>query len=246
MTTIQQLIERQIQRWNLEQERRLALLATTPSQGPLRPHWITISRERGAGGGEVASLLAERLGYHVFDKEILEAMARESDFRRATLETLDEKERSWVTVYLEGLLQGRALDRSDYVRHLMQVVLGIGQHGCAVILGRGASFVLTGEGVHVRLIAPVERRISRVAARTGLGPDEAGRLVLETDRERARFVRRYFDRDVAEPSQYDLVLNTAALGVEPSARLIEMALGEKLAARGPVSETRGGTEEHGA
>lgn len=246
MTSIQHIIERQLQRWNLEQARRREALEKLPQQPPARAPWITIARQAGAGGEEVAARLAEALGYEIFDRQIVEALVEHSDFRSATLEALDEKEQSWVTVYLEGLLRGRALHRTDYARHLMQTVISIAQHGRAIILGRGSALILDpAGGLNVRLVASPAVREEAMARDRGTTLEEARRVVREIDADRAHFVEKYFGADVSDSSHYDLVLNTGTLGVLPTVHLIQIALREKLAGRADSLKELG-KEEHGS
>ncbi len=233
MTTIQKVIERQIHRWNLEQQMRREATAAAETP-PLRP-WIAIAREMGARSHAVAEVLQRRLGYRIFDREILEAIALTSDFRRAALEGLDERLQSGIALYIDGLLHGRAVDRSDYLRHLLQVVVAIGHHGHAILIGRGAPFILNDrDGLKVRLVASRETRTAIVAADHGLSTSEALRVVRRVDAERIEFVRRFFGVDPRDPSRYDLSLNTGRMEVETAAEVCEVALRKKLASAANV------------
>jgi cytidylate kinase len=228
--TIQQVIDRQIRQWIYEQQQRRDAREKSPQKG-LRP-WVAVSREFGAGAEEAARIIARDLGYQIFEHEIIDFMARESDFRRGTLEALDEKVQSGISLYVESLLHGHALSRSDFRRHLLQVVLGIGTHGHAVIVGHGATHILEPSGgLRVRFVAPFETRVAKVAEQRNLEQHDARELVLRTDREHERAIRTDFDCDVHDPSNYDVTINTAAFGYEGAARLAEAALREKMAGR---------------
>jgi cytidylate kinase len=100
----------------------------------------------------------------------------------------------------------------------------IGQHGHAVIIGRGAQFILAPDRtLRVRVIAPLEQRASRVAENLAIDLGEARARVLQKDGERLAFARAHFNRDVRAPEQYDLLINTANVEVEQAAVLIEEA-----------------------
>ena len=235
MPSVERQINRQLERWNLERrlEREEASEAAQPE--PRRP-WIAISRQAGAGGGEVAKRLALDLGYRVFDREIVDAIATRSDFRSATLETLDERVRSGLELNVEGWLRGHALEESDYLRHLVEVVWSIGQHGHAVLLGRAAHLILGAEGgLRVRLGARLEDRCARLASIEHSSEQDARARVAHLDEERVRFTRRYFHREVDRIEDIDLAINTSALGITGTVRLIERALQEKMGF-GAVSE----------
>jgi cytidylate kinase len=219
MSRIHQIIERQLRSWEMERGRRQEAEVEEPAPPPPT---VTISREYGSGGRQVAALLADRLGYQLFDRDIVDVIAGNTDFRKATLESLDEGTLSTIHLWVESLLRGRYFDESDYHKHLLKVLLAIAGHGKAIILGRGANFVVEGGTVvKIRIVAPLDDRIRRVAEREGLAEDRARRRVLLMDEERAAFVRRHFGGDISDPAAYDAVLNGSALSPAVMADMIE-------------------------
>lgn len=229
---IHQIIDRQIRRWESEAQRRRESAEVYPSRPvSIRP-WITISRCFGSGGGEVAQRLSARLNYEIFDREIVDTLIRETAFRAAILESLDERDRSSLEIWIEGLLRGRLVDKEDYLRSLARVVGVIAMHGHAILVGRGANFILDSDrGIHVRIVAPLEQRVETIARIRSVSLDDARRLVQQVDEERAAFIRRHFHREIEDPLAYDLVVNSARLGVDTTVELIERGLREKLASR---------------
>jgi cytidylate kinase len=230
MISMEQIVNRQLERWSLEARARQEALEGGEDVTPeIVPPWVCISRQFGSGGGEIARRLAARLNYRLFDQELMDAIASEFDHRRASLELLDEKVQSSISLYIDGLLHGETMNKSEYLRHLMEVVLAIGHHGAAVILGRGANFILDPQdGVSVRIVAPFEHRIQAVAARFSLAETEAAERIEEVDRDRNGYVKTYFKREADDPTGYDLVINAAQITVETALRLIEHALREKV------------------
>jgi cytidylate kinase len=228
-TGIHQIIDRQLKRWDMEARARREAEEQRPGRPPAVRPWVTISRSFGSGGGEVARRLAETLGYEIFDREILEVLMHEGRFRAAILESLDERDRSSLDLWVEGLVRGRMVDKQEFHRRLTGVLGAIALHGHAIIIGRGANFVLDGSrGLHTRIVAPFTQRAETISRLRGIPYGEAEKLVRQTDEDRAGYIRSYFHRDIEDPLGYDLILNTAAIGVETAVGLIERALRQKL------------------
>ncbi len=233
MTTgIHQIIDRQIKRWELEALERGRGSGERPVRAvPLRP-WVTISRSIGSGGGEIARRLAAQLGYQIFDREIVDVICKEGHFRTAILESLDERGRSSFDLWIDGVLHGSLVDKGDYLRTLVTVLGAIAMHGHAIIIGRGANFLLDpARGLHVRTVGPRAMRIETMSRLRSLSYADAEKLVHETDAERAGFIQHHFHRDVDDPLGYDLTLNTASIGIESAVALIERALREKMSGK---------------
>ena len=228
MRSIEQIIESQLERWAVGRRAEAESTKQTPSKTPTTPStrpWIAISRDYGAGGTAIAERLAEQLGYELFDRRLLDVLAHESHYRKEFLASVDEKVRSTVEAHVDALLHGESFLRSDFLRYLMRVVATIGEHGRSVIVGRGAVRILPPEGgLSVRIVAPLEQRVSSVAARLSISHAEARLKVLEVDRSRADFLRTHFHRDSWSAEDHDFTLNTARIGAEEAVRIIESAL----------------------
>jgi cytidylate kinase len=113
----------------------------------------------------------------------------------------------------------------------------VAAHGPAVILGRGAGFILKREScLRVLLMAPLKDRVQAEAARQGMSLLEARRRLLGAQAQRCAFIRRYFHADMLDLTYYDLALNTAALGQEVVVSLILAAWeGRRARVRAPLS-----------
>lgn len=232
---IEAMLERQARYWDVRERiaaeggesarRALAHLA----EGP----WITISRQAGALGQEVAHRLADELHWQAFDKEILSAIAENSNTRAAVLSRLDETATGTVNDYLSQMVVRGDPGQAAYLEHLVRVVWGLARQGNAIILGRGANYFLDPRfGLRVRLIAPFDTRVERLAQREGLAPRDAAERVRRNDVRQAAFIRQVYGREVDDPSGFDLVLNMGALDVETAASAILAALRHKLQAPG--------------
>ena len=193
--------------------------------------YLTISRGLGAGGIPAAERVAERLGWEVFDREIVEYMAGEAHVRERVIQSFDEKLKDQIEHWVLSLIDQEAFGHDYYLRFLGQVLMAIAQHGNAVILGRGANFVLPSErGLRVKMVAPLEQRMQRVAPRENIDLDAARKRIIETDSQRSAFIRYHFHQDTLDPLAYDLVINTAELSDEAVAGVILEALEGKLGA----------------
>ena len=182
---------------------------------------ITLSREVGTGGTEIAQEVGTRLGWAVYDHKLLERIALDAGVRASLLESVDEHRGIWLKEAFEGLFAVPYIGEPAYVHHLVKTVLALGAHGECVIVGRGAAFVLPAAStLRVRLVAPCEHRIAALSQRLGLDRARAGEKVLALDKERVGFVRDYFQHDPRNPRYYDLVLNTARFSVAECAELI--------------------------
>jgi len=161
---------------------------------------VTISREPGSGGRIIAESLAEKFNLDLFNQGMIHRMAESTKVSKQVLETLDEK----------GL----------------KVVLTIGKHGRAVIVGRGANFILTPESrFRVRVIAPIETRIGNISRDYDVSAQKAKRRMIKTESDRRAFIRKYFNSDISESVNYDLVINTDTVSVENAVEAIGSAAG---------------------
>ena len=216
--TIEKMIDEQVRKWEMtrtqkkDEEEEISI--------------ITISREPGSGGSLIAREIAERLGLDFFHQEILHEMAKSAKVSTMLLKTLDEKGLSVLQDWISTLVNRNHLWPDQYLKHLMNVIGTIGKHGHAVLVGRGANFILPPEGrFRVRVVAPLEMRIQNVARDFGVSLDVAKRRVLKTDSDRKAFVRKYFNADISSPVIYDLVLNTGTLSLGAAVRAIRGVLG---------------------
>jgi len=199
----------------------------TSTRPPLTPPacTIAISREAGALGSSIGQEVAQRLRWKLYDQELLARIGQEMGLRTSLLESVDEQGTNWVRDVLEGFRFSPGVFDVSYVRHLIQVVGSLAQHGECVIVGRGAPHILPAEStLRVRLVAPRPFRIDVIQRTRGLSAAEAARWVDTTDRDRLTFVKQHFLKDVDDPGQYDLMLNVSRFTIAQCAGLIIDAL----------------------
>lgn len=191
--------------------------------------YLALSREHGAGGSMIAELLGRRLGWEVLDKNLLDRISHRYHLSRPILELVDETAASWVYDVLGTWLDRGLVPHEKYVTHLCHVVLAAARCGKVIFVGRGAPFVLPhgNGGLSVRIIAPLDVRVSQVCRDDKLSAADARVAIERIDRGRQRFVERYFHRDIDNPHCYDLVLNSARLGVEGCVQQLLLALEQR-------------------
>lgn len=201
-----QIIEEQFRQWELR---------SRSAPPPARPPTIAVSRLPGSGGRLYAEALARELGFDLFDKQIVQRIAESAHLSEALVASLDEHVRSRLTEWMMLLERERFLQPHQYLQHLTRVVGAIAQHGRAVILGRGATFLLgRGESLRVSVVSPLDLRVRRLAREQRLDELEARRRLQHAEAERREFIKRSFAADLSDPTNYDLVLNTEQLTIE--------------------------------
>jgi cytidylate kinase len=191
---------------------------------------ITIEREYGCGGGAIAAQLAEQLGWKLWDHLLAEEIARLANVPPSAVSRCDEKMESalyrlaktfWRGSYERNSPLGNQVFDTDRMMAMMQGIMNkIAQEGNAVIVGRGAPYLLRENPgtFHVFLYAPRAEKIRRLVA-AERSRTEAEELVDSVDRERIAFVKHYFNANWPTRSLYHLMLNTA-VGNEPVIRTI--------------------------
>lgn len=220
------LVDRAVRHW--EAGRKQAASQTNLPARSARVFSIALAREAGTEGTEVAKEVGRRLGWHIYDHELLEEIAQNMGLRTSLLSSVDERQQGWLRETAEALLSssersdwGPLLTESSYVHHLTKAVLALGIHGQCVIVGRGAGFILPVETtLRVRLVAPPPWRIATLSRTLNTKQAEAARRIRTTDRQRVDFVHDHFFKNPSDPANYDLVLNASRYSVDRCAELI--------------------------
>lgn len=199
---------------------------------------ITISREYGAGGNPIAGLLCDRLGYRYFDKNLMAQIGAPESLNLVLAEAETRAdvhdEHSPIWRFFRNLQAGTPLGKRQGMSHegelpfeAVETLIRLAyDEDNVVVVGRGGQMVLRGRpGVlNVRVVAPLEKRVTTVAQFDGLPIDAARDRVHGRDRAAASYVRQYYNVDIADPSLYDIVINTAQLSWEAAADVIMLAL----------------------
>lgn len=179
---------------------------------------ITLSRQLGSLGCDIADAVAQRLGYRVAWRGLINQAARQARTPEMALEMLDE-------LGLLGLKPSLSAQKA-YLDAIRELIEDLARDGNVLIVGRGGQAVLHGwpDTLHTRIIAPLDVRMERLAARHGISAEAALAQIRASDRRRKRFVERAYHVDWADQALYDLVINTVSLDVPGSAGLICQAV----------------------
>jgi len=218
------MVEDQVLRWSTHD--------VGAGRRPRKPV-VAISRQEGTYGDAAARALAHDLEMDFYDREIVELMADKAQIGDRVIRSLDERGRGFIEDLFTHLIHRYGIPSDEYFELLGRTLGTIDWHGNAVIVGRGATHVIRRpENLTVRFVAPLQDRIAILCAESGLRPHQAHERILDSDREREAFLRRYF-RASAEPEEFDLVIDNEFLGLEESVQILEAAVRTKLSALAP-------------
>jgi shikimate kinase len=196
---------------------------------------ITIEREYGCGGGEIAQLLAKQLGWKLWDQLLTEEIARLAECPKAVVEVREERTdplyyrlfKSFLRGSYEGSLNApklKLVDSESILKITERVVQHAAKTGNSVIVGRGSQHFLRDrqDTLRVFLYAPREDKVRRLLAR-GKSETEAEQLVDTVDRERGDFIQKYFHVEWPNRAIYHTMLNTT-IGDEAVVHMILTSL----------------------
>ena len=185
---------------------------------------ITISHQMGAGGSEIGMGLAQRLGYHYVDQELLQDAVRRYGLIEEKLSHLDESKPT--------LFERFDAETRHYITILQTTLLEFAESDNAVLMGRGGQWLLRGipHVLRVRVIAPFEHRVRQWIKRTaevgGEAPNQraAADLLRRDDSEKSGRMRYLYEVDIADPALYDMVVNSEKLRNEAAVEMIERVI----------------------
>jgi cytidylate kinase len=193
---------------------------------------VAISREAGSRGGTIARRVGKKLGWQVYNQELLEYIAQEGAFRQDVLESLPDAAARWAAERLQRVLREQTLSQHPSIVELARVILALGAQGEVVLIGRGAGYILPPETtLNVRIIAPLAERVAYMSQWLRLTVEESAEQVRQRDARRAEFLSTHFHRQPGDIYQYDVLLNSSLLGEDLCAELIAQAARAKLEAR---------------
>lgn len=196
---IEELVREQLEA--SEMARRKAIESGAKHVAPV----ITLSRSMGSGARIIAGILAKELGWSLWDKELLDAIALESGVSLKVVERFDERGASDMEMFVRSVLGDYEMGNFIYARHLVRAVASIAQLGNAIILGRGANIILP-NALNVRTDASYERRIENMMHYEQLTREQAATRIQQSDRERECFLIQVFGKHKIRNSHFDISL----------------------------------------
>jgi hypothetical protein len=202
---VAKLVEKQMRNWELTRSQRPA--EPEPPKRPEVEDFVCLSRMVGIDIGDLAAELGRRLGWPVFGKEILEAMAGDDFVRRQIYATMDERDLGWTEEVLRSLLR-QELGRNDYFHRLSETLLSLARQASSIFVGRGGDLILPADrGFRVRLVASPASRVRAYRELHGVSAAEAETALERVERERSEFFRHHFHREAQDPTRHDLTIN---------------------------------------
>jgi cytidylate kinase len=192
---------------------------------------ITIEREYGSGGGEIAKKIADRLGWKLWDQLLTNEIARHMECDCRVVEEHEEKRDPLFYRLLKAFMRGShegslnaprmKMADTDCIREVAErVVKEAAEGGNCVIVGRGSAYYLQPrrDAFHVFIYAPLGDKIRRLQA-AGKTESEAAQLAETVDRDRAAFIKQYFGVEWPDRSRFHLMINSS-MGTDAAVQMI--------------------------
>ena len=197
---------------------------------------LTVNREFGSGGGRIAQTIAERLGWKLLDRDIIDAIAYAAHVDKKVVRHYDEHVDSWLRRINQQAMRSAALaaglelgeksvfDAEEMVKISQKIIEKAHSDGNCVIVGRGAQCVLQHQPdvFHVFVYAPFKERILRLRTRLEKGANIEQRI-RTVDGERAKYLQEYFGKSWCNPHLYDLMISSRE-DEDSTARVIQFAM----------------------
>lgn len=184
---------------------------------------ISIGRQHGSGGREIARLLAQELGIKCYDKEIVDEAAKHSDFSRDLINAYDEKRMSAFMLHTGGYgLNENFRLNMQVVSAQFDAIREIASKGDCIFVGRCADYILRDRRdlVSVFILGDMDERLKCLERRQGLDVAAARKKIKEVDKDRSSFYKYYSDQVWGDAQNYDLCINSSRLGVEGTVKVI--------------------------
>jgi len=189
---------------------------------------VTVSIDPGSGGSVVARKVADRFGFDFFNREIIKEIAASVHIDPDVIEHIEKERHSGMEDLVDSCLRDTYLWPGMYLEHLEKVLYALGDHGRAVVVGRGSNFILPRENrFSVRVTAPMEKRVENIAEAFGVSAAKAKKRIKGREEKRTAFIKKSFHKDVRNPLHYDMVLNTEFMSIGDCTEMICLYLEHK-------------------
>ena len=191
---------------------------------------VTISRQAGCGAVIVAEKLAHYLHHHssgdacpwtVFDRNLIDTVLEDHNLPARMAKFLPEDRVSQIDDILADVFEVHP-PTQEIIEQTAETILRLARLGNVILVGRGATMITARlpHVLHVRLVAPLEKRVEHAHQFYNLTVNEAYKFCLNQDRARERYLKRYFSANINDPVLYHLVINTHLVGYDAAAKLI--------------------------
>lgn len=216
-----QMLERQMRNWEIARTQNQQSSERVKSEKTVQ-EFVTISRSVGLPGAYLATKLHDRLGWPVYDRGILLAMAGDDVCRAKLFEVLDEREENWVETFMRGLMQPNFVSREAYSEKLVETVAMLSRTAPGIFIGRGVDLILPQDvGLRVRLSASREFCARAYSKDCNMSIEAATREIDAIERDRARYIKHNFHVSPCEAERFDLVINLERLTIDEAIEIVE-------------------------
>lgn len=185
---------------------------------------ITIGREHGSGGHDIARLLAKELNIPCYAKEIVDEAAAKSPFSKEILRNYDEKRVSafFMPISHFGGLDGGFQLNMQVAAAQFDAVRSLAKDNRGIFVGRCADYILRGRPdlLRVFITAPLSFRVRTLMERKDIPEEQAKKLVKEVDKDRSSYYRYYTDQTWGDSDNYDLVIDSSRVGAAGAVKVI--------------------------
>ena len=193
--------------------------------------FITISRQAGAGGNALASVLEEMIqrlhaeplfrGWQICGQELCHMIAQDSKLKDIVESLRRTEYHSHAEDIISQFIYGGS-SQDLVVKKMFHLMRAFALHGKVILIGRGSTF-LTRDlplGIHIRLEASMESRVKRMMSALNVDAKKAREAVEEKDKAKAELVKTFFHKDIRDPLLYDIVWNTDRVPIAEIAKLL--------------------------
>jgi cytidylate kinase len=195
---------------------------------------ITISRQYGAGAMALGHRLADKYGYTLASREIVQSIADKAKVSTDFVLSVEKEAGTRLSRFMTRIISSRGIaskilrddsgyiDEKLYLDYLVLTVVQIADEGNAVIMGRGSQYILKThpDAYHILLVDDLENRIRRVEKREKISFEQAARIVNHEDKRRLSLYHRLGKQDYDRPGLYHLVLNMSRLSLDKAFNLV--------------------------
>lgn len=239
MSNETEMAEQQVQRWSVGLdaiEGGSAEGAGAQLQQEIKPY-IAVSQETGVGAEEVIERIKEKRDFDVVDRAVIEYLAERYGLSRDMLQIVDEKACHYLFEAVSIWLSQRTISQCEYMSLLARFVLMAAHSANTIFHGRGVQFILPREkGLAIRMVAPLDKRIERIMIERKLNRRDAKSYAVRRDTEKRHLIHQLYRKDITDPLQYDLVINTEKITLEEAAATIMRLWSEQFVGQPPETD----------
>ncbi|HBF35431.1 TPA: hypothetical protein DDW35_12790 [Candidatus Sumerlaeota bacterium] len=207
------LVNRQVEKWEREtHHERVAMWGEAPDETapPNAQHApvVAFSPQFCSGSRYVADELHTRLGYEIFGYKIIDKVAEDMHLSPRIIDHLDHRARSAIQTFIDRFVSQQPVNPHQYFISLAKMIRALVMRGGVILIGRGSTFLVEeGEGLRIRMIASMERRLENMKTFYKIEGKPAEENLLKGDKQRAEFIEQYYHTNVDDICQFDMVFN---------------------------------------